>query len=156
MRRSALFLVLAFAAACSKPSDQAEVAADSAAAVPAPEPAALSLAAVKGTWRVEAMGENSDSVLTRYTLWATEDTTWKMLFDGRSDTLTVHVLGVAGDSLIAHVNPYKSALRKNVMVETHSVYRLENGQLVGRSTAHYAVNTPDSVLSIRTRGTRAP
>ncbi|HUP90524.1 MAG TPA: hypothetical protein VM100_14290 [Longimicrobiales bacterium] len=154
MRRSALLIILAVAA-CSKPSDQAAVPADTAA-VPATLPHELSLADVKGTWKFEAMPENSDSVLTRYTLWASEDTIWKMLFDGRSDTLTVHVLAVAGDSIVTHVNPYISALRKGVTVEAHSVYRLLDGDFVGKSTARYSVKTADSVRHIRTHGTRAP
>lgn len=157
MRRLAMLIAVTLVVGCAKKEDEANVPADTARMAPAPAaPAALSLADVKGTWNVKVMPEGKDTVLTTYQLWASEDTTaWKMKFDNRADTIQVHVLNVAGDSIVMHVGPYKSALRKNVMVTTHSVVRMQDGKLMGKSVAHYAVSTPDSVVNIRTEATRA-
>ena len=141
--RYAKLLCLTLVVACAKKDDQAKAPADSAAAD------------FHGTWKMEAKREGSDSVVARYTLWAQGDSVWKMLFDGRNDTLPVHVIAVGGDSIVTHVPTYNSALRKNVKVETFSVYHLQNGELDGKSVAHYKVNTPDSVVNINTHGTRA-
>jgi hypothetical protein len=51
--------------------------------------------------------------------------------------------------------PYPSVRRKGVTVSTNAVSRLQGGNLVGRSTAHYQVKTADSVLTLNSVGTRA-
>ena len=153
MRRSTLLCCTALLFACAPADDDAEIPADTATMTPAP--AQISLADVTGTWSVEAMPENSDSVIARYQLWAPEDTAqWKMKFDHQADTLPVRLVAIAGDSVHAVIGPYSSALRPGVMVTTNTVYRIENGQLIGRSIARYNVSTPDSVIVVRTRGTR--
>jgi hypothetical protein len=43
-----------------------------------------------------------------------------------------------------------------MQVTTHGVYRKDGDKLVGRVTAHYATKGADSVLVLRSEGTRAP
>ena len=50
--------------------------------------------------------------------------------------------------------PYESVLRKGVKVTTHSVFRLQDGKLVGTTVAHYAIKGADSVRNLRSEGTR--
>jgi hypothetical protein len=116
-------------------------------------PAGITLADVSGTWNVRVMPENADTVITSYTLNAT-DSTWTINFPNR-EPIPVQILAVEGDSIVTSAGPFLSAVRSNVMVTTESVNRLQNDQLVSRTVAHYAVTTPDSVAVLRTEGTRA-
>jgi hypothetical protein len=68
----------------------------------------------------------------------------------------VRILAVGGDSIVMESGPYESVLRKGVQVTTRSVQRLVDGKVVGTTTAHYATSGADSVLQLRTEGTRAP
>jgi len=56
---------------------------------------------------------------------------------------------------MTEAGPYPSVRRKGVTVSTNSVMRLQGGNLVGNTTAHFKVKTPDSVLVLNTNGTRA-
>lgn len=115
----------------------------------------IALADVAGTWNVRGNNEAGDSLLS-YTVTATADTSgWTITFPGRA-AMPMHVISVAGDSIVTHVAPYESALRRGVQVETYSTIRLQNGQLASRSVARYAVTTADSVLVINGVGTRVP
>jgi hypothetical protein len=141
-------------AGCGGSADQANPPADSAAMAPA-APAGISLADVAGNWNVQVMPENSDSVVLTYQLTATGDTNgWSMKFSDRPNPIPLHVVGVAGDSIMIHADPFPSALRKGATVETTGVVRLQNGQLVGSTTAHYKPAGADSVAVLRTLGTR--
>jgi hypothetical protein len=153
MRRSAVLCSALILFACSPADDEA---AESTTVIPeAAAPAAPTLAAFSGTWDMQAMGMDSDSVLTTYRLWAGEDTTgWKMKFDHQADTLPLHNVRLDGDSVIAVIGPYASALRKGVMVTTNTTYRLQDSELVANSVAHYSVTTADSVVYVRARGRR--
>jgi hypothetical protein len=140
---------------CAGSDEQPEVAADSLPLTPAPAATAISLADVAGKWNIEVMPENSDSVVLRYVLNASADTAaWSSQFPDRPDPVKVHVVAVAGDSIVTHAGPYPSALRKGVTVTTDGVFRLEGGTMVGRNVAHYS-GGPDTVLVLRSRGTRA-
>ena len=59
-----------------------------------------------------------------------------------------------GDSIVADASPYESVLQKGVKVTTHSVFRLQDGKLVGTTVAHYATKGADSVRNLRSEGTR--
>jgi hypothetical protein len=141
---------------CTKPDQQA--AKDTtAAAAPAPEPAAqppgLSLADLAGKWAMTIRAENGDSVLAKYELVATGDTTgWTLNFPKRKP-VPVHV-AVSGDSLVMDAGPFESVLRKGVQVTTHSVTRLQDGKLVGKTLARYATKGPDTLRTLRMEGTR--
>jgi hypothetical protein len=143
---------------CGKSSDKADSAAN-AAVTPAPAPpppAPISLATVAGKWQVRATPqEGKDTSATMSVLTATADTTgWTMTFPSRKP-IPVHVR-TDGDSVMIHTGPYSSVRRKGVQVKTDGVFRLQDGKLVGMTVAHYSTNGADSVLHLRTEGTKAP
>ena len=146
-------LVVVGCAKKEKPADTV-VAAPAPAPAPAPPPA-ITLADVAGTWNVVTKNQ-ADSTLVTYVLVAKPDTTgWTMTFPKRAP-VAMKVLSVAGDSIVLHAGPYPSVLRKGVQVTTHSVLRLQDGKLVGATKATYNVKTADSVLMLKTEGTKAP
>jgi hypothetical protein len=149
MRRIVLLCCAGLVLGCSKGEEQP--AADTTA-MGAPT---LMLSDVAGTWQIRVMGEMSDSVLTEYQMTATADpTTWVVTLPNRPPmTPTVTV---SGDSIVMDMGPFESVLRAGVQVTTHSVARLQGGELVGTTTARYASASGDSVVTLRTRGTRAP
>jgi hypothetical protein len=131
---------------------------DSATAAPAAAaaPATLSLADLTGKWTQQVRAENSDSVLVTSEVNATSDPSgWTITLPGRPPTpLRVTV---DGDSIMAASGPYESVLRKGVQVTTSGVLRMQDGKLVGMTTAHYAGATgADSVVRLRTVMTRTP
>ena len=151
MRRLGLLCCAAVLVGCAK--KESEPAADTTAAAPAP--AMLMAADVAGKWHVVVMGETSDSVLTMYEMTATaSDTGWKVMLPNRP-TMTPTVM-FSGDSVVVDMGPFESVLRKGVQVTTHGVSRLMGGELVGSTTAHYATKSGDSVVVLRSRGTRVP
>ena len=142
---------------CSKPEQQQAkyTMADSAAttaAAPPPAPApTISLADVAGKWQMKTMNEK-DSVLLKYEL-VVDSAGWTLHFPKRKP-VQGHAT-VSGDSIILDAGPYESLLRKGVQVTTHGVVRLQNGNLVGTTVAHYNTKGADSVLNLKTEGTRA-
>ena len=97
-----------------------------------------------------------DSTLLTYELVTTSDTTgWVAHFPNR-DPVPVHVVAVAGDSIITEQEPFESVLRKGVQVTARGVVRLQDGKLVGITTARYSAPGPDSVVLRRIEGTRQP
>src|SRR5215472_11990455 len=157
MRYLPIAVVAAVVVACSSTDKSSD--AQKASVTPAGAPAAsagVKLADLAGTWTAKAMTEKGDSTLVTYTLTATADTTgWFITFPERAP-IPGHVWSVAGDSIVLHVGPYESALRKGVQVTSHAVMHFKDGKLVGTSTGHYAVKTADSVRTFRLEATRAP
>ena len=152
--RYGFLILLVGVVACRPAADQP--AADTTASVAPPAPAPLALADLAGTWDMKSMAEGSDSVLVTFELMATADTTgWMQHFAGR-DPIPMRVLALAGDSVITETGPFESVLRPGVQVSTHSVMRLQDGRLVGTTIARYKTSGPDSVVRIRTEGTRRP
>ncbi len=158
MRCIALCCCAVVLAGCNKPKEQPPAAeapaaaSETPAAPPAPTP--IALADLAGKWKMRTMPENTDSTLISYEMVATGDTTgWVFHFPKRKP-VPVHV-AVGGDSLVLDAGPYESVLRKGVQVTTHSVSRLQDGKLVGATTAHYKTSGPDSVRLLRVEGTRA-
>jgi hypothetical protein len=154
MKRSAITAgILFLAAACGggeKAADTTMTPATPAAAAP------ISLADVAGRWNVEAKGETSDSVLVRYVMTATADTTgWTITFPDRPP-VPVRIVAVEGDSIRISAGPYQSVLRRGVSVTTAGALRLRDGRLVGLTVATYSGGGPDSLLRVRVEGTRAP
>jgi hypothetical protein len=152
-------LCTALLAACStkeKPSstDSAAGTVDSSAMAPAAKPFAL--ADVAGKWNVTSKPESgTDTTSTTYVLNATADTTgWTITFPGRKP-MAVHVQ-LSGDSVITMAGPYDSVRRKGLKVTTNGAFKLQDGKLVGRTTAHFKTTKPDSVLTLANTGTRAP
>jgi hypothetical protein len=161
MRSFAWGCCCAVVVACGKGSDSAAdsaAKADSAAATmaPAPVPTGLALADLAGKWDMRSIPESGDTTATVYELTTTADTTgWTITFPNRPP-VAMRVLSVAGDSVVVEAGPYESARRKGVQVTTNGVMRLQGGRLVGTTVAHYSVKTADSVLTLRTEGSRKP
>ena len=158
MRRIGICCCAVVLLACGQTKDNsatdqaAQPATDSATVAPAPAaPAAISLADVKGKWKMRTMAEGNDSTLVEYTLDA-GDAGWTLHFPKRPPVATKPTAD--GDSIVADAGPYESALRKGVKVTTHSVFRLQDGKLVGATVAHYATKGGDSVRNLRSEGTR--
>lgn len=146
MRRIKLLLALPLLVACGKSDAPATDTTAMAAA-----PAAMNVA---GTWKVDVMPEGKDTVLLTYTLLATNDRTgWKLTLPNM-EPMEPRITSMDGDSIVIENGPYSSALRKNVMVTTHSTMHLEGDKLVGSTIARYNTTGPDSVLMLRTSGTR--
>src|SRR5215467_3408984 len=122
MRYLSFAVVAAVVVACSNTDKSSD--AQKASVTPAGAPAAsadIKLADLAGTWTVKTMTERGDSTLLTYTMTATADTTgWFITFPGRAP-IASHVSPIAGDSVVVHVGPYESALRKGVQVTTNGV-----------------------------------
>ena len=162
MRRLMLVLSTAVVMGCAK---KEETPPETVAEPPAPvAPAPIDLAAVAGTWDVKTMGATSipaiapmaaASVMTTFTLEASADTAgWLMAFPKRTPMKLS--ITVSGDSIMSVSPEYESVLRKGVKVHTNTVWRLVGDKLVGHTVAHYAGAGADSVLQLRSEGTKAP
>ena len=118
-------------------------------------PAPVNLADVAGKWNMRSVPMSGDTSATTYVLTATANTSgWSMKFTGRATPVPVKVT-VDGDSIMLAAGPYSSVRRKGVQVTTYGVSRVQNGSMVGTTTAHYKVKSADSVLVLSTTGTRA-
>jgi hypothetical protein len=144
--------------ACSKD----EPPADTAAAVPpaadaTPATPASMLESMRGRWSVRSIPMEGDTTPTAYTLDATGDTaTWTLTFEGRTTPVKLHVLSMAGDSIVTVTDEYESVRRRGMRVVTTSVMRPQGDRLTGNVTARYRTTGPDSVLMLRSEGTRMP
>ena len=145
-------------AACAKGGDAAkDTTTPAAAAAPAPAPpAAFSMADAAGQWDVSATPESGpDTSATKYVLTATADTTgWVIAFPSGLK-VPLHVT-VSGDSLMTTTGLFASQRRKGAKVMTETVLRMSGGKLVGTSVAHYQNAKADSVVRLRTEGTKKP
>ena len=144
-------------AACG--GGDAEVAdtmlADSTA-MPAPAGVTLSLADMAGRWNMRAVPETGDTTPTLFVLTATADTSgWSITFPDRAPEPT-RVLAVGGDSLVLETGPYESARRAGVRTTTTTTLRMMGDSVAGTSVARYQTTGADSVLRLRSSGTRAP
>jgi hypothetical protein len=121
--------------------------------VAAAHTAAISLADVAGTWRLRSISETGDSTIATYQLIATADPSgWTFNVPARNP-IPVRVT-TAGDSIMTEAGPFESVLRKGVSVTLRGVLRLEGGKLAGTTVAAFGRDGPDSVLRVRTEGTR--
>lgn len=150
MRRLVLVLSASLLAACAK--KEAPPPPPPPMAPPAPAP--INLASVAGTWTVKVMPATGDSTLLTYTMMATADTSGWIINLPNRKPMPMHVM-VSGDSVMVAVASYESVLRKGQKVTTSGVIRLVGDKLVGTTVAHYAKG-PDSVVTLRTEGTRIP
>jgi hypothetical protein len=137
---------------CAKKDDAAvdTMASDTAATL---APASINLADVAGRWNVRAVPATGDTTPTNSVITATANTSgWTITFPGRAPVPMR--ITVDGDSIMSEAGPYPSVRRKGVQVITNSVMRLQGGNLVGRTTAHFQTKAADSVLVLNTTGTR--
>jgi hypothetical protein len=152
----AVFLCAAVLAACARRDEAAVDTSTMSAAPVTTAPTPVNLADVAGRWNVRAVPTTgTDTTPTNSVITATSTTSgWTLTLPGRKPIpLTVTV---DADSIMTVAGPYESVRRKGVQVTTNAVMRLEGGNLVGRTTAHYRVKTADSVLVLMTTGSRAP
>jgi len=161
MRTSRLALCCAalVVAACAKkeaPKDTTAAMAPAAAPAPAPAPA-LAAADVAGNWHFAATPTTgTDTSATEYDIAATADTApWTLTFT-KSKLKVPAKHTISGDTLTITAGPFASQRRKGVKVSTVSVLKMDNGKLVGVTTAHYEAKGADSVATLRTEGTKAP
>jgi hypothetical protein len=140
---------------CGKPADKPEDTTVGEGPAMEATPAGISLADLAGTWNVRSTLDGSDKVIT-YDLVATSDGSgWSLNFPGR-DPIPARVVATEGDSIVWEAGPFESAIRKGVQVKTSRVVaRLQDGKLVGRTTAHYETTGADSVATLTIEGTRA-
>ena len=97
----------------------------------------------------------TDTTPTNYVLTATADTTgWLIVFP--SGVKVPVQVTVSGDSVIQKTGLFASQRRKGMKVKTEGTMRLQDGKLVGTTVAHYSSAGPDSVLRLRTEGTKMP
>jgi hypothetical protein len=165
--RVAPVLALFALAACSKSEKSIADTTSTPIAPPSTTPAAapggstsaagsIALADVAGTWKMRSVPTTgSDTAPTLSTLTATgEAGGWRMVF-GNGLTQTPRVTAV-GDSIVFDMGPYQSVRRKGVSVTTHGILRKQGDRLVGTIVAHYAGVGADSVVTLRTEGTKGP
>lgn len=143
-----LGLVVLLLSSCAPAADDAadEQPADTAAM------AAPATADATGTWNMRAVPVSGDTTPTVFQIQVT-DGTWTLLLPDRDPIAATAVMD--GDSIIVDAGPYNSVRRPGTTVSTHSVYRLMGDQLTGTTTAHYQTAGADSVLELRSEGTRA-
>jgi len=161
MRTSRLALccaALAVAACAKKEAPKDTIAAMAPAAAPAPAPApALAAADVAGNWHFAATPTTGkDTSATEFDLAAGADTAaWTMTFT-KSKLKVPAKHSISGDTLTISAGPFSSQRRKGVKVSTVSTLKLEGGKLVGETVAHYEKAGADSVMTLRTEGTKTP
>ncbi len=157
MRRLALYCCTIVLAGCGGSKDQPpaeEMAADTTAAPAAPAPIALS--DVAGKWKVNVMSESGDTTYFTFEMVATADTSgWAFHFP-KGKPVPVRVVAVEGDSVVTEAGPFQSNIRKGVQTTARTVNRVQDGKLMGMTTARYKVKGPDTVSTYRFEGTRAP
>jgi hypothetical protein len=146
MRLTALIGCVAVVAACSAKETPS---ADTTAAAPATS----ALANMAGTWNVNVMPMDRDTVVTSYVLNATDTAAMSFQFPGRTDVVQMRVTGTSGDTVMIEAGPFESALRPGQQVSTSSKNWIQGGQLMGVTTARYP-GAADSVVSLRTVGTK--
>lgn len=155
MRRMLLLLCAVLLVGCAK----TEQPADHSATTEEPNAlAALTLAAVAGVWEGTVTAAGSDSVLANLVLTATPDATgWTMMVANAADpsqtaTAPANSVVASGDSIVVETGPFGSVLRPGQQVNTHSVYRLQDGALHGTIQATYPA-TGESVM-LQTHATK--
>lgn len=150
----AVCLCAAVLTGCAKKDNAAvdTMAADTATTPAAP--ASINLADVAGRWNVRAVPASGDTTPTNSVITATANTSgWTITFPGRAPVPMR--ITVDGDSIMSEAGPYPSVRRKGLQVTTNGVMRLQGGNLVGTTTAHFQTKAADSVLVLNTMGTRA-
>jgi hypothetical protein len=118
----------------------------------------VSLEDFAGAWAGDVMREGSDNVVAHVELLATgREDGWSFTTVSASNPLAsattpARVTAVGGDSVVVEAGPFASVLREGEMVNTHAVYRLENGQLTGVVHATYPAS--GETIPLRMTGRR--
>lgn len=150
MRPLALPLAALVVAACSRgdaPADTTAVMADTApAAAAAPAAATLAPSQVMGDWDGTSYLVNTDSVVARWTIRQTTDSTAELIYAGTSDGIDYRTT-FAGDSMVGMSEPYTmpGSAAGAPKVAFHTIGRLSGDSLVGVSHIMLA-EKPDSIV----------
>ena len=149
---------IALLVACARTEEEPATDTAGGAADVAAAPAAISLADVAGRWDVTSTPESgTDTSATRYTLTATPEMTgWTITFPNRAQPVPLRIIAVEGDSIVTEAGPFESVRRKGVQVSTRNVFRKQGDRLTGSTRARYQTAGADTVLILRTDGSRAP
>jgi hypothetical protein len=141
---------------CGRPADKPEDTTVGEAPPAEAAPAGISAEDLAGTWNVRSTLDGSDKVIT-YDIARTEDGSgWTLKFPGR-DPMPLRMVATEGDSVVWEAGPFESVIRKGVQVKlSRTVARLQDGKLVGHTTATYEGAGADSVATLTLEGTRAP
>lgn len=113
---------------------------------------AVDLASLAGTWTQRTMPDGRDTVITAEIVATGTTEGWTMTLPGQQPVPMR--LQVDGDSIMSETGPFPSVLRQGVQVTTSSVFRVQDGKLVGRLVARYAGAGADSVMTGRQEATR--
>ena len=154
MRVNTLVGIALVAAGCS--TREAPPAADTTTVAAAPaEAAATSLESVAGTWNFRVMPMDKDTTLTTHVLTASADPAGWSFLQPSGENVKVRDVTVAGDSITTVAGPFTSGVRAKMTVkDLRTVYRLQDGKLIGVATAKYETTGADSVRQFRFEGTR--
>lgn len=150
MRRAVLLGLAVVFATCSRADSPP--ATDTAMAM-TEAPAATSLASFAGMWDVNVMPEGSDSVVTTHVLNVTDTAAWRLEFSDRQGA-AVRVTGMRGDTVLAEAGPFESGVRRGMQVRTTNSYWLQDGKIMGRTTARYETTGPDTLRLFHSVGTK--
>jgi hypothetical protein len=145
-RPLAIAAALLVVTACAKSEPAADTAMP-AAAMPAP----LTSADLMGTWEATGMPMDKDTVVVRFTMTNTGDSSTVVFASG--ETVRSAAGTVSGDSVVSTAGPFKSQVRRGVQVTTRMVMRKDGDRLVGVSQSKYS--NGDSA-SFRITATKKP
>jgi hypothetical protein len=113
----------------------------------------VSLAQMIGTWHGKSMPEHKDTVLGTWTLQAPADSSKWTVTMSNGQTIPLHVVAIAGDSVVSQLGPYKNAANDGQVETIRSVTRIRADKIVGIAETRLASN-PDSVVRVRLEGTK--
>jgi len=157
--RSPLLLVALATLACSKPDRSTfdtTVTVSAASLNPSASATAaanVSLAQMIGTWHGKSMPEHKDTVLATWTLDAPADSSKWTITMSNGQTIPLHIVAIAGDSVVSQLGPYKNAANNGQVETTRSVTRIQADKIVGIAETRLGSN-PDSVVRIRLQGAK--
>ncbi|HEY5061678.1 MAG TPA: hypothetical protein VII52_09095 [Gemmatimonadaceae bacterium] len=106
-----------------------------------------------GTWHGKSMPEHKDTVLATWTLDAPADSSKWTITMSNGQTIPLHIVAIAGDSVVSQLGPYKNAANNGQVETTRSVTRIQADKIVGIAETRLGSN-PDSVVRIRLQGAK--
>ena len=146
-RRVGLVFVALLFASCAPADDAAEEQPADTAAMTAP--AAVD---ANGTWDMRSVPVSGPDTTPTIFQVQVANGNWTLLLPNRDPIPATVVMD--GDSIIVDAGPYESVRRAGTTVTTHSVYRVMGDQMTGNTIARYQTSGADSVLQLRSSGTR--
>lgn len=157
--RPPLLLIALATLSCSKPDNSTFDTTTTVSATSlnpsasATAAANVSLAQMIGTWHGKSMPEHQDTVLDTWTLQAPTDSSKWTVTMSNGQTIPLHIVAIAGDSVVSQLGPYKNAADNGQVETIRSVTRIQSGKIVGTAETRLASNR-DSVVRVRLQGTK--